>query len=302
MKKLLLIVSALLFVLSSCDKKDDSLKDYKGKDWKPEEEVSIPSNGFKLMSFNVRYEHNEDNSSNNWAYRKYAVYSMLGEQKPLVMGTQECLMSQRNDILQNVKFYRAFGGGRNTGKEDSNSDGESMSIFYLPDSLELVNCGTFWLSETPDAPGSKGWDAACIRCCTWGLFRHKRLDKSFYYFNTHLDHKGVTARTEEMKLLKAKMAEINSSGLPYALSADFNTTESDKIFNDIYTVMNSARSTAPSTDAAGSYNGYGASNKAIDHIFYTGFRVVQFRTVTASYAKVSYISDHYPVYAIFTLK
>jgi len=276
------------------------MSDYQGHDYEPEPEFVLPSNAFKLMTFNVRYKHNEELSTNNWEFRRYAVYSMLEDQKPIVMGTQECLMSQRNDILSNVPAYKAFGGGRNNGKEDSDKDGESMSIFYLPDSLSLISYGTFWLNESGTV-GAKGWDAACIRCCTWGLFRHKRLNKDFYYFNTHLDHKGTVARTEEMKLLQSKMAEINTGGLPCALSADFNTGEEDKIFNDLYKVMNSARKTSESKDFSGTYNGFGGSSSSIDHIFYNGFgKVLKFKVVTDTYAKVSYISDHYPVYAVFT--
>lgn len=299
-RRVLFILALCLLSLSSCDKKDRTIKPSSGdlvihKD----KEVKITSNAFKLMSFNVRYKNTDDDKAGNgWDKRSKGVYEMIAQQKPLVMGVQECLWTQRYGILMNTKGYATIGVGRDDGAEK----GEAMLIFYQTDSISVVNSGTFWLSEAPDVPGVKGWDAACVRTCTWAQLRHKRLGKEFFYFNTHLDHKGEVARTEEMKLIQSKMTELNPGGLPCVFTADFNTDENDKIFNEIKKVMLSARAEAPVSDNQATYNGFGSSSKKIDHIWYNGFGILEYKTVTDGFAGVSYISDHNPIYAILTFK
>lgn len=287
-----------LLCFLSCGKQGSDIDHPDELEIHEDEVVTIPSNGFKLMSFNVRYENTSDNQNGNgWSKRVKGVCEMMKVQQPLVMGVQECLIKQRHDILEGVSGYSAIGVGRDDGAEK----GESMSIFYQTDSVEVVKWGTFWLSETPEVPGVKGWDAANVRCCTWARLKHKRLGKEFFYFNTHLDHKGEVARKEEMKLIQAKMAELNPDGLPCAFSADFNTGDGDAIFNDILKIMKNARSAAPVTDSHGTYNAFGSSGgKVIDHIFFSGFGILQYKTVDSGYGGISYISDHYPIYAVFT--
>lgn len=292
-----LALSALCFL--SCDKQGAEKTTGSGELVIHEDKkAKMTSNAFKLMSFNVRYQNNDDNvAGNGWSKRCKGVYEMIRVQQPLVMGTQEMLISQRHDILTNVTGYKAIGVGRDDGAEK----GESMSIFYQADSVDVVKWGTFWLSPSPDVPGVKGWDAACVRTCTWARLKHKRLGKEFFYFNTHLDHKGKVARTEEMKLIEKKMAELNPDGLPCAFSADFNTDENDAIFDSIKKTMLNARNAADVSDSHGTYNGFGnSSGKKIDHIWYNGLGVLEYKTVTGGFAGVTYISDHCPIYAVFT--
>ena len=75
-----------------------------------------------------------------------------------------------------------------------------MAIFWRTAELELLDKGTFWLSETPDQV-SKGWDASYRRTCTWAGFRHRKSGQTCYFFNTHLDNDGKVAREESIKLL-----------------------------------------------------------------------------------------------------
>lgn len=284
------LLAAALLIATGCGKeKAEFGEDYVSK---------VPSNGFKLMSFNVRYQNANDNAAGHgWAKRKEGVFEMLKTERPLLMGVQECLADQRHDIIEKTK-YSAMGVGRDDGKEK----GEMMAIFYLQDSLTVVKWGTFWLSATPELV-SKGWDAACYRTCTWAHFKHKRLNKEFFYFNTHLDHKGSVARSESMKLIISKMKELNPGGLPCVLTGDFNSTEDNAIFDELHTIMKSARKTAGVSDSYATSNGFksSVSGSIIDHIFYSGgLNAVEYKTVRDSWKNIDYISDHYPVYAIFT--
>ena len=78
------------------------------------------------------------------------------------------------------------------GRDDGAEKGEFMAVYYLRDRFELLDSGTFWLSETPDKV-SRGWDGACNRTVTWVELKDRKSGKEFFYFNTHLDHKGKGA-------------------------------------------------------------------------------------------------------------
>ena len=250
------------------------------------------------MSFNVRNQNaSDEEAGNGWTKRREGVYEMLRTEQPTLLGVQECLSTQRYDIASNLPKYDVIGVGRDDGAQK----GEMMAIFYMRDSVEVLQWGTFWLSATPDQPG-KGWDAACNRTCTWAHCRHKRLNKEFYYFNTHLDHKGPTARIEGMKLIVSKMAELNPNGLPCVLTGDFNSPDDSEVFAPLQGLMLNARWTAPVADSYATANGFTSANKGhsylIDHIFYSGLTAAVYKTVRSEWKGIAFISDHFPVYAI----
>ena len=110
----------------------------------------------------------------------------LEREAPTVFGIQEGYLFQVKYIEENLPQYGRVGVGRDDGKEG----GEIMAVFYLRDRYDLLDHGDLWLSETPDRV-SRGWDGACNRTMTWVHLREKATGKELYYFNTHLDHKGV---------------------------------------------------------------------------------------------------------------
>ena len=260
----------------------------------PEPEAPTPSEGvLSVMSFNVRYLIG-DTGTNSWENRKIGIFEMLEDKKPMVMGVQEAYVSQVNDILEAMPQYKAYAIAR----DGASSENETCGVFYLKDSIALMNVGNFWLSESPSKV-SMGWDAACTRICTWALFRIKTSGQKFYHFNTHLDHVGTTARREGLRLIWSKIEEINKDGFPVFITGDFNTGPEDAIFEG--SPYASARDDAPVTDNEKTYNAWGKSSQAklIDFIFYKGMTPQTFETVTEGYAGVEYISDHYPIISTF---
>lgn len=186
-------------------------------------------------------------------------------------------------------------------KTETYASEECMAIFFQTSIVEMLDKGTFWLSETPNIP-SKGWDANYNRSCTWALFRQKTTGKRFYFFNTHLDNSGTVARKESIKLIINKIEEVNSEQLPVFLTADFNSDTDESCFNPLHQVMKDARATAPVTDQEATYNGYKTSGtRKLDHIFYDNGCVASiFQTLKENYG-APYISDHYPVRTCFVL-
>ena len=206
----------------------------------------------KVISYNVRCSGGD--GENHWDKRKHASINMIHDEKPTIFGLQEANPDQMQYLVENLPEYGYIGVGR----EDGVASGEHMSIFYLKDEVELLDGGTFWLSETPDVP-SKGWDAACKRSCTWTKLKMKSTGKEFVYMNTHLDHVGVEARKQGLALIVERANEIVPEGTVF-LTADFNALTTNPIFDDLKAVMKDAREEAPVTDRRGTYNGWNAEN------------------------------------------
>ena len=248
----------------------------------------------KVISYNVRLNTKSD-GDNCWDNRKHASINMINEEKPTIFGVQEALPMQVQYLAENLPEYSYIGVGRDDGKKK----GEHMAIFYRKDDVELLDGGTFWLSETPDTP-SKGWDAACFRSCTWTKLKMKSNGKIFAYLNTHLDHVGKEARKEGLALIAKRAQEIVSDDMPVFLTADFNAVTSNPIFEPVKAIMKDAREVAPETDRRATINFYqpGNEDKAdwiIDHIFFRGATPKTFKVLRDKNYGAPYISDHYPV-------
>ena len=247
-----------------------------------------------VMSYNVRYGEAKD-GTNSWYYRMEANDEMFKDQKPDVVGLQEALPYQMNFFKEFLEGYKGVGVGRDNGKKE----GEHMGVFYNTKTVKLLKWGTFWLSETPEKP-SMGWDAACYRTATWAKLKDKKTGKTFFFVNTHLDHVGVVAQEEGLKLIVSRIASVNPENLPVIVCGDFNVVPSNPILKPLDAVMKSARKEAMKTDTDATYNAWGhKENEAvIDHIYFEGFSSCPlFEVVRKSYAGRKFISDHYPVKA-----
>ena len=179
-------------------------------------------------SYNIRLKVSSDSVKGNvWQKRCQVICDQVNFMSPDIFGTQEVLHVQLLDMLQGLDGYDYIGVGRDDGK----TGGEYAAIFYKADRLRLLDQGNFWLSETPDRPGL-GWDAACVRVCTWGRFARQTAtdDEAFYFFNLHMDHVGVVARREGAKLIVRKIREI-AQGAPVIVTGDFNVDQKDEIYS-----------------------------------------------------------------------
>ena len=173
----------------------------------------------RVVTCNVRYMSAND-GGNSWDFRKERLAAALKGLNADVIGTQEAVNGQKKFLNRRLKGYKVVGVGR----EDGKKKGEHSAIFYNKKRFKALDCGNFWLSETPDKP-SLGWDAACIRIATWAFLEEKSTGKKFFFVNTHLDHVGITARHEGVSLLIRKAHEIGG-GCPMVITGDFN------IYND----------------------------------------------------------------------
>lgn len=292
MKKIKILLFAALvagFFGTSCKKEYDIDYDRWYKDASEEDgrrQISV-------MSFNVRFGSSaDDTGTRDWSVRKTAVAAMLKAIQPVLMGCQECEPEQRKDIISSHPEYSVIG----VDLHGPNEEVEQVAIFYLKDSVQVLEHGTFYLTDTPDTP-SRLPQSNHYRASTWGHFKMVNGGQEFFYFNTHLDT-HTEAHKAEVDAILGKIKQYNTEGLPIYLTGDLNTDESSTAFNSLWSYgFKNARVDAIVGDSYKTYNGYGDYNGAIyDHCFYKGFYSVQkFNTIRDKFAGVPYISDHYPI-------
>ena len=180
----------------------------------------------RCCTFNIRLKNDGDDKAGfGWNVRRDRVANYIREKAIDVVGMQEVLHPQLLDLLERLPQYDYVGVGRADGK----TRGEYSPIFFLKDKFEVLDKGNFWLSETPDVPGSKGWDAAIERIASYAKLKDKATGKIFMAVNTHFDHVGVMARRESAKLIMRKIQEIVGNR-PAVVTGDFNVTEDDEAY------------------------------------------------------------------------
>jgi len=256
----------------------------------------------KVMTFNLR-SGTIDDQGNSWKYRKDFLVDMLKQYQPDLIGTQECRDFQENYIIEHLDGYASIGVGRN-----QDGRGERASIIYNQAVLMPVESGDFWLSETPDVPGSKGWDAAITRIVTWVRFYHPKTGRFFYYLNTHFDHKGEFARAASAELM-VQRAKAMAGALPYIITGDFNATAEHSKPYEIFTESGLKDAWLTANKHVGpeyTYNAFEPLKKGridrIDWILTYGNIAVD-RCETITYNKNGHWpSDHFPVMATITIK
>jgi endonuclease/exonuclease/phosphatase family metal-dependent hydrolase len=258
-----------------------------------------------VMTFNVRYNTPAD-SLNAWPYRVSKVVSQIKFHDTHLLGIQEALHGQVVDMQQELPAFRYVGVGRDDGKQG----GEYSAIFYDTTRLQPVQSETFWLSLTPDVPGSKSWDAAITRVVTWARFRDKKTGKEFFAFNTHFDHIGREARRESARLLLERVHKIAGT-MPVVITGDFNARPSDEpivVLTDptglIQVKDTRALSQQPHYGPTGTFNGFGqreVDNEPIDYIFIRNdVRVLRHATLSQTW-QGRFASDHFAVLATVVL-
>lgn len=170
-----------------------------------------------VMTWNIRYD-NAGDGVNAWPRRKDWVGEIVRREEADILGCQEVLARQFADLKARLPDMESYGVGR----DDGESRGEMVPIFYRKQRFELLDKGTFWLSTSPEKPGSKAWDTAITRCVSWVKLRDKESKVEFAVLNAHFDHRGVEARRKSAELIVQRIAE-QFKELPVIFLGDLNT-------------------------------------------------------------------------------
>ncbi|MBL0356435.1 MAG: endonuclease/exonuclease/phosphatase family protein [Chitinophagaceae bacterium] len=251
----------------------------------------------KIMSYNIRLDVASD-GENRWDARKDKVAGLMNYYEADFIGGQEVQHHQLQYLLTQLTNYSYIGVGRDDGKEA----GEYSCIFYNNKKFTVIQQSTFWLSQTPDSV-SFGWNAACRRVCTYGLFQNKRTKQMLWVFNTHFDHLGDTARLESAKLITAKINQLTKDKkYPVVLTGDFNSKPGEAPAMYMAAHFQNARNSSKEKPYGPSdtWEGFEFDKRpdgCIDYIFVAknkNVTVKKFATITDSY-DMKYPSDHFPI-------
>ncbi|MBP6978800.1 MAG: endonuclease/exonuclease/phosphatase family protein [Bacteroidales bacterium] len=253
-----------------------------------------------VMTYNIRLN-TPDDGTHAWKFRKPAVVALINRHQPDIYGVQEALHDQMKDMAKSLPGYGWFGVARDDGK----TSGEYAAVFYAKKRFKRMDGSTFWLSETPDKRGSKGWDAACVRIVTWVKLKDRLTGETLFFFNTHFDHMGTIARTESAKLLLLRIQEI-AGDFPVVVTGDFNLRESEEPYliltagKQDFHLTDTRHHAQKSSDPDYTYMGFdfvGEPGEIIDYIFIHHVKEVLSHQIITDNTSGIYPSDHLPVMA-----
>lgn len=256
-----------------------------------------PKTTLPVMTFNLRYG-TADDGPNAWPLRRDLVLRTIREASPAVLGLQEALRFQLDELGRALEGFGEIGVGRN----DGNTSGEYAAILYDRDRVESLDQGWFWLSDAPDVPGSTTWGNQDTRIVTWARFRDRTDGSTFYFFNTHWDHQSQNARERSAGLLRLRIATRTHQEDPVIVTGDFNAAETNAAFVALLgtDLRDSFRMRYPNERGVATYHAFkgGVQGDKIDGIVVGPGWNVQEAAIIRSNQAGRYPSDHYPVTAL----
>lgn len=314
-KRIVCMLSALLLLLTACntdfptetgestkaqtDAATEKETETEARTTAAQTEPVSESETLKVISYNVQ---TQNGNATPLETRSVWLKTVIDSYDPDIMGFQEVTPEWLAFLKRKFRNYDFVGEPRTGGS----NPGEYSPIFYKSDKYELLETKTFWLSETPDVE-SLGWDAAYPRVCTYAVLKDKQTGTVIVHMNTHIDHKGKTAKTEQIKLLAAYAAEHFADDY-VVLTGDFNNKQdsgnyllmvTDTIFAD------TKLSAAKTENYASFISSYEKDNSAppIDFIFFnkTKFTADVYHVIRDD-IDGNYPSDHFGLYGEFTLR
>lgn len=247
----------------------------------------------RVMSFNVRTPVDTE-PGRRWVDRRDAMVNLLRAQRPAVVGTQELVQQQAEYLTTQLPDYRWFGQGRRGGEGD-----EHMGVFYDSTRLKVVESGDFWLSDTPEVPGSITWGNLYPRMVTWALFERVSDSRRFYLLNTHLPYRDddEPRRVQGAKAIVARLQQLHA-GVPVVITGDFNSEPGSGTYATFTAVLGDARRQAAKVEGPRLtfHNFSGTPTTELDWILVRGMKVLRFATLDDKPGGVL-PSDHFPVVA-----
>ena len=275
--------------------------------------ASRPADAIRVGSYNIRLSKGDIGTPNAWESRKADLVNLVRKLDLDAFGMQEVCPDQAQYLREQLPEFAFVGDHR----EADRVSGEASPVCYRKSRFSAEKCGTFWLSETPDTPGLKGWGAACPRVCSYLVLRDKTTGKRFCFANTHTDHISELAREKGMLLIVDRMKEFGA-GSPIVFTGDHNCCYEDAPAVAVRKVLKDSRDVTETRDPGprNTFQGFGkykdgpvtrksgaTKDYCIDYIYVSdGTRVLDFVTHDDRRPGTDlYPSDHFPVTATIVL-
>ena len=253
----------------------------------------------RVMSFNVRCKNDGEQTITN---RSKVAVEVIKQYAPDSFGVQECTPRWKRILAYNLDGkYACVGAARDFYGPFT----EYSSIYYLKDKYNLIDSGTFWLSETPEKRWTKSFDSACYRVASWALLEDKETGIRYTHINTHLDHVLDSTREAQMTVLIDCVKKV-ANGSPIVMTGDFNAYEDELVYTVARESFNDSKLVAKNSDDGRTFTSYGTKEEdgtgAIDYIFTSPEVEVDTYKIIRNTVQGIYPSDHYPIVADIVLK
>lgn len=250
----------------------------------------------RVLSYNIRYASAEDEVP--WSTRSYHLVALLRFHEPDIIGIQEALPRQTDDIHAALPDYEWIGVSR-----DGGTEGELTPLFFRKSRLKLEWHLTRWLSETPHTPGSRGWDADNPRTVVAALLNDRRTGRRFRVYNTHFDNDGKEAVKQSVTLLEQWTREDSGDEpSPCVILGDLNMVENSEVYRRLAGTFSDALRVSKEPVYGPEYTYIGPGFRVADTVgtrydyILTGSGVQVLRTATLTDSLHGrYPSDHLPV-------
>jgi len=249
------------------------------------------------MSFNIRYGTAND-GENRWPLRREFLIDVMREQNADVVGLQEALDFQIDEIVAALPIYAVLGVGR----DDGARKGEYSAILFRRDRFQVSDAGTFWFSDTPEVVASKSWGNNITRICTWARLVD-RDGRAFWHYNVHLDHQSQPSRERSAQLLRQRIDARRFPQEPVVITGDFNAGErnpaaASMTASGVY--VDSFRVKHPDEKVVGTFSAFDVAKtgvEKIDYVFVPADAEVMRAEIVRTARNGRTPSDHFPVIA-----
>jgi endonuclease/exonuclease/phosphatase family metal-dependent hydrolase len=269
-----------------------------------------------VWTFNLRYD-NPDDGANAWPHRRDFVATLLRDAAPDVVGVQEALRSQLDDLAERLPYDEV-----GVGRVDGHEAGEYSAILFDAERFDVAASDTFWLSDTPEVPGSTSWGNTVVRICTWARLVERASGRGLFVFNTHLDHQSQSSRARSVELIAARVAERDPPD-PFLLLGDFNAGETNRALRYLRGEVDRAstgddpvppspglvdtfRVVHPDAEDVGTYHAFegGTDGNKIDYVLARPAPETEVFAAEIVHASdgALYPSDHFPVTATLAIR
>nr|HPK85337.1 endonuclease/exonuclease/phosphatase family protein [Bacteroidales bacterium] len=250
-----------------------------------------------VMTFNIRLDTPHD-GPNAWPHRAAIVAEFVNDQIPDLLGMQEVLWHQYLYLDSALAGYGSVAAGR----DDGLREGEACPVFYRLGRFDKIDRGTFWLSATPDVPGSIGWGAALTRVATWVKLYDKVKQDTVLFFNTHFDHVSDSARVMSSGVLLGMVRKLAGDN-NFVITGDFNALPESLAISRMkeggFAVDSYLISETPPAGQSYTFNGWKDEPREgrIDYVFVRNGMKVLSHEIHRIIEEGVFISDHWPVSA-----
>jgi endonuclease/exonuclease/phosphatase family metal-dependent hydrolase len=254
----------------------------------------------RAMSFNIRYGTAKD-GEHSWPNRRSHLIAVIRDHAPQILGVQEALRDQLDELRAALPHHREIGVGRDDGK----TAGEYTALYVDSTRFGVVAEGTFWFSDTPQVPGSTSWGNRITRICTWARLVDRATGDTMRVYNLHWDHESQPSRVRSAAQLLARLTRDASTNDRVLVVGDFNADERNPAYQALLgdrriRLRDTFREVHATAKVVGTFNAFRGDSTGgmIDHVLAgPRWRVVASGIDRRRFGTL-WPSDHFPVWAI----